>query len=461
MLSIRHVVTRAGVAAFLGLAGSVGSVSAHSYPQSMNPAANARLDAAPAHVGITYDSNILQSGTSLALLDQTGAPVPVQADATSGRQSSVQPRTDLAPGPYTVAWTSVSADDGHQAQGFYTFVVNGGPVGIIDGQAQSQAPAADLMTTLTVSSAADGASLLRADLNNTAGVERVRIQLSRPDLGVDLLDTQPSGDGGWILNGNEVAIPGAWHAQVIVRRTNVVDDAKGDFDFTVDNTTGAPAFGTASTLTLASVGGFARPLVFQHAQYAGSTPAAGSTLPAAPGVVQVTFSQELSDIHISITGPHGGEVTTAPAKFDLENRHQSSVPMSDDGPGTYTVLWHNVSGDDGDPNDGQFVFTVAAAAATPVVTTTATPAVQPAAAAAQPTPAPAPAPACVDNGVRTPGINDSRVDTYCKREAIRQKYAGQIDVASFNAALADGEGLESALSDAIADFQGEQAQKKH
>jgi hypothetical protein len=62
--------------------------------------------------------------------------------------------------------------------------------------------------------------------------------------------------------------------------------------------------------------------------------------------------------------------------------------------------------------------------------------------------------------VRTPGINDSRVDTFCKREAIRQKYAGQIDVATFNAALADGEGLESALSDAMADFQSEQTHKK-
>jgi methionine-rich copper-binding protein CopC len=427
----------------------------------MNPAPNARLDAAPAHVAINYDSDISQNGTSMTLLDSTGAPVPVKPDATSGHQSSVQPTGDLAPGPYTVAWTSTSADDGHQAQGFYSFVVNGGPVGIIDGQAQSQAQAADLMETLTVTSAPDGSSLLRADLNNTAGVERVRIQLSRPDLGVDLLDTRPSGDGGWVLNGNEVAIPGAWHAQVIVRRTNVVDDAKGDFDFSVDNATGAPAFGSADSQNIASVGRFAG-LLIAHAQYAGSTPAAGSTVPTAPGVVQVTYTEELSEIHISITGPHGGEVTTAPAKFDLENRHQASVPMSDDGPGDYVVLWHNVSGDDGDPNDGQFKFTVAAPASTPVATTSATPV-----AAAQSTPAPAPAPqaaavaTCVDNGVRTPGINDSRVDTFCKREAIRQKYAGKIDVATFNAALADGEGLESALEDAMADFQTEQTQTKH
>jgi copper resistance protein C len=253
MLPIPHSVMRAGVsrlaivsiAALLSAATSLGSALAHSYPQTMDPAPNARLDTTPAHIGITYDSNIVQSGTSMVLLDATDAPVPSQPDTTSGRQSSVQPMADLTPGPYTVAWTSVSADDGHTAQGFYSFVLNGGPVGIIDGQAQSQAPAADLMATLTVTSAPDGSSLLRADLSNTTGVERVRIQLSRPELGVDLLDTKPSGDGGWVLNGNEVAIPGAWHAQVIVRRTNVVDDAKGEFDFTVDSVSGAPAFTSA------------------------------------------------------------------------------------------------------------------------------------------------------------------------------------------------------------------------
>ncbi len=233
-------------AVLVGAAMTVRSALAHSYPQTMDPMPNARLDTPPAHVGITYDSNILQNGTSIVLLDSTGAPVATQPDSTTGRQSSVQPAADLPPGPYTVAWTSVSQEDGHTAQGFYTFAINGGPVGILDGGAQSQTRAADLMATLTVTSAPDGSSLLRTDLSDTVGVERVRIQLSRPDLGVDLLDTRRSGDGGWILNGNEVAIPGSWHAQVIVRRTNVVDDAKGDFDFTIDGLTGAPAFPSAN-----------------------------------------------------------------------------------------------------------------------------------------------------------------------------------------------------------------------
>jgi hypothetical protein len=102
-----------------------------------------------------------------------------------------------------------------------------------------------MMQTLTVTSAPDGGSLLRIDLDKTSGVERIRIRLFRPDLGEDLLDAAPTGDGGWALANNEVAIPGDWHADVIVRRTNVVDDATGGFDFSIDSGTGAPAVTSA------------------------------------------------------------------------------------------------------------------------------------------------------------------------------------------------------------------------
>jgi len=238
----------ATVCVALVLAGAlpIGSASAHSYPQTTDPQMNARLDAEPAHIAISYDSAIAPSGTSILLLDATGSPVPTAPDQPSGnRQSSVHPVVDLAPGPYTVDWASQSADDGHTAQGFYTFVVNGGLAGIIDGQAQAQAKAADIMATLMVAAAADAGSLLRVDLDNPVGVERVRIRFSRSDLGEHLLTTMPSGSGGWVLANNDVAVPGAWHADVIVRRTNVVDDAQAGFDFTVDSASGAPGFASA------------------------------------------------------------------------------------------------------------------------------------------------------------------------------------------------------------------------
>ena len=124
---IRAAVVLAGAVITIGVSG--GSALAHSYPQTTDPQSSARLDSSPAHIGITYDSPIAASGSSMVLLDSTGTAVPSEPDQSDGnRQTSLHPVTDLAPGPYTVDWTSVSADDGHMAQGFYTFVVNGGPV---------------------------------------------------------------------------------------------------------------------------------------------------------------------------------------------------------------------------------------------------------------------------------------------------------------------------------------------
>jgi copper resistance protein C len=220
-----------------------GTAFAHVRPQTESPQPNARMDGPPAHIVLNYDGSVVPSGTNIALLDATGTQVPTAADPfPNDRTGSFTPMTDLAPGPYTIDWTTLDGQDGHTAQGFYTFVVNGGPAGILQGSSQSSAPAADLMATLTVTTAEDGSSLLRVDLNNTAGVERVRIRLSRPDLGEDLLDTRPSGDGGWILNGNEVAVPGTWCADVVVRRTNIFDDAEAGFNFAVDPTSGVPSF---------------------------------------------------------------------------------------------------------------------------------------------------------------------------------------------------------------------------
>jgi copper resistance protein C len=243
MLHSKVFMVRLGAAVVLAVAGSSGTALAHVRPQTTNPTSGARLDAPPAHLVLNYDGAIDPSGSSVVVLDSTGSQVPTTNDpVANNNMASVSPASDLLPGPYTVAWTTIDASDGHVAQGFYSFVVNGGPVGVIAGEAQSQTPAADLLATLTVSAAPDGGSLLRVDLDNPAGVERVRIRLSRPDLGEDLLDTHPSGDGGWVLSGNEVALPGTWHAVAVVRRTNIFDDAQAAFDFSVDAVTGAPAF---------------------------------------------------------------------------------------------------------------------------------------------------------------------------------------------------------------------------
>jgi methionine-rich copper-binding protein CopC len=188
--------------------------------------------------------------------------------------------------------------------------------------------------------------------------------------------------------------------------------------------------------------------VSAHAQYGSSNPAAYANVSALPAALQVTFTQELASIQIKVTAPDGSDATTGAASFDLNERHNASIPIRNAGPGQYTVLWHNVSGDDGDPNDGQFVFTLIGPAPQP------TP--NPAAGGANTSP-PAAAPVATPKPSGDDLVTlhqDDRISTYRKRQAIRDKYAGQIDVALFNEGLNAGKGLESALKDAMAAKSG-------
>jgi methionine-rich copper-binding protein CopC len=191
---------------------------------------------------------------------------------------------------------------------------------------------------------------------------------------------------------------------------------------------------------------FTAGLASAHARYASSTPGAGSTVSALPSTLQVTFSEELASVKFTITGPNGATLVDAPGTIDLSNRVSASVPLKDGGAGQYTVVWHNVSGDDGDPNDGSFVFTVAgaAAAAAPAPATNAPAAPAPAAAA----------PICIDDAKVTPGITDTRVNTYCKRQTIREQNKGKISEVVFNELLSEGVGLETALAEAMEAMKG-------
>jgi methionine-rich copper-binding protein CopC len=202
-------------------------------------------------------------------------------------------------------------------------------------------------------------------------------------------------------------------------------------------------FALALCLAVTSLVGSAT-LASAHARYDSSTPAAGSTVTALPSTLQVNFTEELASIKLTVTGPNGATLVDGPGTIDLAHRTNASVALKDGGAGQYTVVWHNVSGDDGDPNDGAFTFTLAAAPG-----------------AAGPAPAPAAnapaaaAPTCVDDGKVTPGISDVRVNTYCKRQGIRDANKGKLSEVVFNELIADGVGLESALAEAMEAMSGQ------
>jgi len=101
------------------------SVSAHAEIVAQIPQANTVLAVRPAAVRLVFSERVLASLSQVAVTDATGARFDRGASGVSADGLAL--RIALAPtlptGPYTVLWTSVSADDGHVLQGSYTFVV--------------------------------------------------------------------------------------------------------------------------------------------------------------------------------------------------------------------------------------------------------------------------------------------------------------------------------------------------
>jgi copper transport protein len=98
---------------------------AHAVPVAMSPDANAAVAESPREVTIRFSERVEPRASSLKLLDARGKPV-----------AGVAPRVDpgdpwlyrlalppLPPGPYTVAWRVLSADDGHVTEGAYGLAV--------------------------------------------------------------------------------------------------------------------------------------------------------------------------------------------------------------------------------------------------------------------------------------------------------------------------------------------------
>lgn len=136
-------------------------------------------------------------------------------------------------------------------------------------------------------------------------------------------------------------------------------------------------------------------VVFAHADYDESVPAAGETLSKAPQQVQVWFTQEMfrreGQNSLEVYGPDEQRVDLDDAAIDDDNRKLMTVSLQSDlADGVYTVHWRTLSADDGDDADGEFQFTIQAGESEAAETPTAAP--SPSATATsengQPTPTP-------------------------------------------------------------------------
>jgi methionine-rich copper-binding protein CopC len=121
-----------------------------------------------------------------------------------------------------------------------------------------------------------------------------------------------------------------------------------------------------------------------HATVLSAIPAIGSTISQAPTKVTVSTAENINPdpkkSNLFVYGP-AGEATSklisqGNATIPLNNPKQMFINIKPDPKhldGTYVVHWITVSADDGDPDEGAFIFTVnSGAAATPAAAVTAT-----------------------------------------------------------------------------------------
>jgi methionine-rich copper-binding protein CopC len=96
-----------------------------------------------------------------------------------------------------------------------------------------------------------------------------------------------------------------------------------------------------------------------HSLPKSSTPAAGSTLPAAPAEVVIMFSEPLEPrfSSLQVKDADGNRVDDGPAHTAPGDATRFSVGLKPLPPGTYKVIWHATSVDT-HKTEGSYDFTV-------------------------------------------------------------------------------------------------------
>ena len=117
-----------------------------------------------------------------------------------------------------------------------------------------------------------------------------------------------------------------------------------------------------------------------HAKVNKAIPAIGSTISQAPTVVTVftleNINPDPNKSNLFVYSPAGDLISQGNATVSLSNPREMSITIKPDKAnqnGVYVVRWITVSAEDGDPDQGAYVFTVnASVATTPTPVSTAT-----------------------------------------------------------------------------------------
>ena len=128
----------------LALAGAVAGAApagAHANYVRSNPAADARLVRPPAEVRVSFSEPPDPKGSQIQVLDDKGQRWDLglvsASEEPNGLAVGLKPIGD---GGYLVAWTAVSAVDGHETKGSFAFVVGNGPLPALPDVPNAAAP---------------------------------------------------------------------------------------------------------------------------------------------------------------------------------------------------------------------------------------------------------------------------------------------------------------------------------
>lgn len=113
----------ATLATVLLLASQAGAVLAHAELVSSTPADGAELTAPPAELRLVFSERPSPGSLSVRLFDRRGTEIPLDSQTPGPLPTTVliPIPSDLLPGPYTVVWFVVSAEDAHPVAKEFVF----------------------------------------------------------------------------------------------------------------------------------------------------------------------------------------------------------------------------------------------------------------------------------------------------------------------------------------------------
>lgn len=227
---------------------------AHANYVRSDPPPNAQLATPPTRVVVGFSEKVQLSSSSLTLLDDSGRAVASGAQPTSDPTELQLPVSNLTDGVYTVAWQTVSAEDGDAARGYFAFELGTPRTVVAPPLTQTKTSADGIAITLAVSPNAAGkngyvVTLTRAG-SALANVTRVRVRFTPldRDLGQTDLVLVPgsAGPGSFAGSGFELPISARYSLQVQVRRPDL-DDLALDFDLSVPRAVASPSPSAVAT----------------------------------------------------------------------------------------------------------------------------------------------------------------------------------------------------------------------